>query len=164
MIETDPQSLYAAAATAIDAGDLDTLRALLTSHPGLAMARDNGNGTLLIHLIDWPGHRPNGAASARLLLEAGAEVDARCADDQGTPLSGTACTNEIDIMDVLLTFGADVHASCGFNPGSVLDFIKRLTENITHRHEYQAMVTASKSVARRVMMHLSTMEDRKLLL
>jgi catechol 2,3-dioxygenase-like lactoylglutathione lyase family enzyme len=73
------------------------------------------------------------------LLEAGAEVDARRADDQGTPLSGAACTNEIDTMRVLLDFGADVHAPCGFCPGSVLDFVKRLAENIAHRHEFRAM-------------------------
>ena len=137
--KADLHPMYEPAVAAINEGDLDTLGALLAQHPDLTTARDEGNGTLLMSVVDWPGHRPHGAESARLLLEAGAEVDARRADDQGTPLSGTACTNEIDTMRVLLDFGADVHAPCGFCPGSVLDFVKRLAENIAHRHEFREM-------------------------
>ena len=139
MNQTDIHPHFDTALAALDAGDLDTLGTLLDEHPNLATARDDGNATLLIRLVDWPGKRPHAAESARLLLEAGADVDARRADDQGTPLSGTACTNEIDTMAVLLDHEADLYAPCGFTPGTVLDFIKRLAENIAHRHEFLAM-------------------------
>ncbi len=139
MIKTDLHPMYEHAVAAINEGDLEALGALLVQHPDLTTTRDEGNGTLLMSVVNWPGHRPNGAESARLLLEAGAEVDARRADDQGATLSGAACTNEIDTMRVLLDFGADMHAPCGFCPGSVFDFVKRLAENIAHRNEFRVM-------------------------
>jgi hypothetical protein len=57
------------------------LRRLLADNPALATARlDDGGGasrTLLHVATDWPGHYPNGSATVAVLVEAGADVDAR---------------------------------------------------------------------------------------
>ena len=107
---------FQAAVDLVDSGDVAALRNLLDAHPDLATARDEGNAPLLIRLIDWPGHRPNAADTARVLLEAGAEVDARRDDENGTALGGALCTGEADVIKVLLDFGADIHAPCGWQP------------------------------------------------
>jgi hypothetical protein len=83
-VTIDPADPLAVAVTeAIQSGDLDRLRRLLAEHPGLATARlgdDRPGGmtrTLLHVATDWPGHYPNGPATVALLVEAGADVNAR---------------------------------------------------------------------------------------
>jgi len=70
-------SQYDAAVAAIDSGDVETLRRLLGEEPELVNARGESNTPLLVQVIDWPGHRPRAAESARALLEAGADVGIR---------------------------------------------------------------------------------------
>ncbi len=125
----DPQ-LFQNAIDAIDAGDVAGLKKLLAAHPGLATATDEGSTTLLIRLIDWPGHRPNAAESARALLEAGADVDARRNAENGTPLGGALCTEEPNVIEVLIEFGADVHAPCGWQEGTLLELADNHCENL----------------------------------
>lgn len=103
---------------AIHAGDLTTLRRLLADDPSLAQARVEttcGNGVgarSALHLVaDWPGHRPNGAAMVRLLVEAGADVNARFVGTHTeTPLHWAASCDDVDVLDALLDAGADLEA------------------------------------------------------
>lgn len=116
-------------AALIDSGEVEKLRQLLAGNPELAASRGEGNVPLLVHLIDWPGHRPSAAESARVLIEAGAEVDARRDEKNGTALAGALCTEEIDVVRVLLEAGADIHAPLGWMEGTVLEFAERICEN-----------------------------------
>ena len=108
--------LAVAATEAVQTGDLETLGRLLTEHPGLATAfigdhPDGMSRTLLHAATDWPGHHPNNAATARALLAAGANVDARFTGPHTeTPLHWTASSNDVEVMDVLLDAGADIAA------------------------------------------------------
>jgi len=66
--------------SAIERGNLETVRAMLVSVPDLARARDDDDATVL-HLAAFHGHR----AIAELLIEAGAEVNARDGEHHATP-------------------------------------------------------------------------------
>jgi hypothetical protein len=105
---------------AIQTGDLPTLRRLLDENPGLARARlgdddpDGMSRTLLHVATDWPGHFPNGAATVALLVEAGADVNARFRGPHAeTPLHWAASSNDVDVLDALLDAGADIEADGG---------------------------------------------------
>jgi hypothetical protein len=117
-IETqDP--LAVAVVEAIRAGDVAGLKRLLDEHPGLAMARlgDDPHGmsrTLLHVATDWPGHFPNGAAIVAVLVEAGADVNARFrGTHEETPLHWAASSDDIEVLDALLDAGADIEATGG---------------------------------------------------
>jgi uncharacterized protein len=114
--------LAVAAVEAIHTGDLQTLKRLLAENPALAGARlgdddpDGMSRTLLHVATDWPGHFPNGAATVALLVEAGADVNARFRGPHAeTPLHWAASSNDVEVLDALLDAGADIEA-----PGSVL--------------------------------------------
>lgn len=122
----DPEDpLAVAVAEAIHGGDLDELRRLLAAHPGLATARVGGDGpggetrTLLHVATDWPGHFPNGPATVAVLVEAGAEVDARFGGDahDETPLHWAASSDDVAVLDALLDAGADIDATGGVIAG-----------------------------------------------
>jgi hypothetical protein len=107
---------------AIRAGEVDTLRRLLADNPGLAAARlgdDDpcGMSRTLLHVVtDWPGHYPHGAAIVRVLVEAGAEVNARFRGPHTeTALHWAASSNDVAVLDALLDAGADIEA-----PGAVI--------------------------------------------
>lgn len=111
-----------AAVEAIHAGDVLRLRTLLTEHPALSTARlgddgPNGMSRTLLHVVtDWPGHFPNGADVVRLLVEAGADVNARFrGPHEETPLHWAASSNDVAVLDALLDLGADIEA-----PGAVI--------------------------------------------
>ena len=62
-------------------------------------------------LTDWPGHRPNGAATVGVLVDAGADVNARFVGRHTeTPLHWAASCDDVDVLDVLLDRGADIEA------------------------------------------------------
>ena len=105
----------------IESGDYHELRAHLIRHPELTKYRDDSNATLLIRLIDYPGNRPNAAKTARTLLGAGCDVDARRDSKNGTALSGALSTGETDVARVLLEFGANFRAKLGFREGDIVD-------------------------------------------
>ena len=117
---------------AVQGGDVEQLTRLLVAHPEVASARlvgaDGGGGTALHIVTDWPGYFPNGPAIARLLLEAGAEVDARTAGRGGkievpgseTPLHWAASSDDVDVAEVLIDAGADIEAPDG-SIGTPLD-------------------------------------------
>jgi uncharacterized protein len=123
-VTIDPEDPLAVAVTeAIQAGDLDRLRRLLAEHPGLATARlgdDRPGGmtrTLLLVATDWPGHFSNGPATVALLVEAGADVNARFGGGRHdeTPLHWAASSDDVEVLDALLDLGADIEA-----PGAVI--------------------------------------------
>lgn len=99
---------------AIHAGDVATVHRLLAEHPGLATARigddapDGMSRTLLHVATDWPGHVPNGAAIVAVLVEAGADVNARFrGPHEETPLHWAASSDDVAVLDALLDLGAD---------------------------------------------------------
>ena len=119
---TDP--LAVAVVAAIRGGDLEGLRRLLADHPGLATARIGSDGpggttrTLLHVATDWPGHFPNGAATVAVLVEAGADVNARFhGSHHETALHWAASSDDVDVLDALLDAGADLEADGGVIAG-----------------------------------------------
>lgn len=99
-IETRRAPAIAAFFAACDAGDLDALRSLLASEPSLARERVKGMTGL---------HRALKHVDAvRLLLEHGADVNARDENDNATPLH-FAVAFGADVVRVLLDAGADVN-------------------------------------------------------
>jgi uncharacterized protein len=108
--------LAVAVVEAIQTGDLPTLRRLLEENPGLATARlgddpDGMSRTLLHVATDWPGHFPNGPATVALLVEAGADVNARFRGPHAeTPLHWAASSDDVEVLDALLDAGADIEA------------------------------------------------------
>jgi ankyrin repeat protein len=111
----DAGSELAVGATgAVQNGDLETLSSLLTANPGLATARigdESASRTLLHAATDWPGHFPNNPATVTLLLNAGADVNARFSGPHTeTPLHWAASSDDVEVLDVLLDGGADIEA------------------------------------------------------
>ena len=105
----------------VQAGDLDRLAQLLREHPSLVNAHigvfpDGMSRTLLHAATDWPGHFPNNPQVVQLLINAGADVNARFTGPHTeTPLHWAASSDDVDVIDVLLDNGADIEA-----PGAVI--------------------------------------------
>ena len=121
MVISKNDPLGQASVNAIQKGDVAALRRLLEENPGLANARvvDSGDRchptvasrTLLHVATDWPGHCPNGAATVAVLVDAGADVNARFTGSHTeTPLHWAASSDDVEVLDVLLDRGADIEA------------------------------------------------------
>lgn len=120
-LHTD-EPLALAVVEAIHGGDVQALQRLLDENPGLAAARlgdddpDGMSRTLLHVATDWPGHFPNGSQIAHVLVEAGADVNARFrGPHEETPLHWAASCDDAEMIDALLDAGADIEA-----PGAVI--------------------------------------------
>jgi hypothetical protein len=114
IIATD-EPIAVAASTAVQSGDVAALKALLHEHPELAAAafgRAGGQTRTLLHVVtDWPGHFPNGAQTAAVLIDAGADVNGRFAGPHTeTPLHWAASSDDVEVLDALLDAGADIEA------------------------------------------------------
>jgi ankyrin repeat protein len=100
----------------VQSGSLEGLATLLEQEPALAHARigdwpDGMSRTLLHAATDWPGHYPNNPQVVQLLIDAGADVDARFSGPHTeTPLHWAASCDDVDVIDVLLDAGADIEA------------------------------------------------------
>jgi ankyrin repeat protein len=115
---------------AVRGGDVTVIRRLLDDDPALASARlvgqDGGSGTPLHLVTDWPGYFPNGPQIVRLLIDAGADPNARTAsrDSPGpgdeTPLHYAASSDDADVAEALIEAGADIEAPDG-SIGTPLD-------------------------------------------
>ena len=132
--EFKPHPKFDEALDALDAGDIERLRALVVSDPALLHARTNLDppygyftaATLLHHVAGNPdrgrldGKRPplptNSADLARVLLEAGADVHAKTLGPNGGDTMGLVLTSKQasdadaagPLIDVLLQYGASV--------------------------------------------------------
>jgi ankyrin repeat protein len=120
---TDSQYLDVIAA--IRAGDLDTLQRLLAGNPSIASSRLGGiaKGRTPLHVVaDWPGYFPNGPKVVRILIEAGADPNARASDQPNseTPLHWAASSDDVDVARALIDGGADLEAPDG-SIGTPLD-------------------------------------------
>ncbi len=111
--------LAATVGHAIRAGHIDELKRLLAEMPGLALARivdACGVSRTLLHVVaDWPGHFPKGAISVAVLVESGADVNARVITPDPmkaseTPLHWAASSDDVAVLDALLDEGADIEA------------------------------------------------------
>lgn len=107
---------------AIRAGDVGSVREVVAREPDLASARltgPRGGSETSLHVVSgWPGYYPNGPEIALLLIEAGADVDARttgrdAADAGETPLHWAASNDDVDVARVLIDCGADIEAPDG---------------------------------------------------
>jgi ankyrin repeat protein len=116
----DPQAV--ALTTAIQRGDVESLKQQLRDNPALAKARvvdGRGVSRSLLHIAaDWPGHFPNGAETVAVLLAAGADANAHVhpgpRGSAETPLHWAASSDDIEVLDALLDGGADIEA-----PGAI---------------------------------------------
>jgi ankyrin repeat protein len=107
---------------AIQTGNLEALKRLLSEHASLSSARIEGekgtagSRTLLHIATDWPGHFPNDAETIAALVQAGADPNTPCAGRHSeTPLHWAASSDDIEALDALLDVGADIEA-----PGAVV--------------------------------------------
>ncbi|MEU0566423.1 ankyrin repeat domain-containing protein [Nonomuraea sp. NPDC005983] len=99
------------AVEAVEEGDVQTLKRLLVADPSLATARPDDARTLLHVATDWPGHRPHVAETIALLVESGADVNARFVGYHAeTPLHWAASNDDVTAIDALLDAGADIDA------------------------------------------------------
>jgi len=114
---------FEAAADAIVDGDAPALRALLSAHPGLAQARSpyGHHATLLQHVAangiestrQWQSPK-NAVEIARILIDAGSEVDARCDAYRGSTAMGLLVSSchpaiagvQVALVETLLDAGA----------------------------------------------------------
>jgi hypothetical protein len=113
---TDPRAQ--AAEKAISTGDIASLNALFKTYPELP-ACYVGNTTearSLLHILtDWPGNRPNSCETAKILIIAGADVNAPFIGKthSETPLHWAASNNDVAMIDMLLDHGANIDAEGG---------------------------------------------------
>jgi len=116
---------------AVQGGDVEAVRRLLRNDPPLASARivgrGGGTGTPLHLATDWPGYFPHGPEIVRLLIEAGADPNARTTGrgaepgpGDETPLHYAASSDDVDVAEALIDGGADIEAPDG-SIGTPLD-------------------------------------------
>ena len=110
-----PADVADAVVAAIHAGDVAGLRRLVVDHPGVASAPLGGryaSRTPLHVVADWPGYFPNGPQIVGLLVESGADADARQQGEE-TPLHWAASSDDWHVAAALVDAGADVNAPDG---------------------------------------------------
>lgn len=99
--------------TACAAGDVDAVRDLLDGEPSLVRARDDNGATPLHAALPHPD-------VVRLLLEYGADPNAREPGDNALPLHLAAGSAPLETVRALLDAGSDVH---GHGDAHALDVI-----------------------------------------
>ncbi len=94
----------------VKAGDVEGLRAALAADPAVVASRPDGSRTLLHELTDWPGGLPRRLETLAVLLEFGADVNARMPGAGETPLMWAASSDDAELIDALIDAGAEVDA------------------------------------------------------
>ncbi len=116
---------------AVRGGDVEEVGRLLSQNPRLAKARFGGRGgtsTALHFVTDWPGYFPNGPEIVKVLIDAGADPNARTtgggSETPGrgseTPLHYAASSDDVDVAAALIDGGADLETPDG-SIGTPLD-------------------------------------------
>jgi len=111
---------------AVRRGDGASVRRLLDANPGLGgeyIECADGSARTLLHVVtDWPGFSPNGPAIAAMLIEAGADPDARTLGGTfaETPLHWAASSDDADVAEALIDGGANLEMPDG-SIGTPLD-------------------------------------------
>jgi ankyrin repeat protein/catechol 2,3-dioxygenase-like lactoylglutathione lyase family enzyme len=100
------------------AGDLETLRELLQRDPSLASERLAG-GTTGLHVA------VRHSETVRLLIDHGADPNARDVGDNATPLHFAAAAGILESVRILLDAGADVHGNGDLHNGDVIGWAAR---------------------------------------
>jgi hypothetical protein len=113
---TDPRAQ--AAEKAIRTGDTASLNALLETYselPSCYIGTAIKARSLLHILADWPGNYPNSCDTAKILINAGADVNAPFIGKahSETPLHWAASSNDVTLIDTLLDHGANIDAEGG---------------------------------------------------
>ena len=104
---------------AIQTGDVADARSVIEADPAIVNGRSEDNQRTPLHtLSDYPGHRLNGLEIAQLLIDNGADVDARfqhpeIATSRETPLHWAASNNDLDLAALLLDAGAQIDIDGG---------------------------------------------------
>jgi ankyrin repeat protein/catechol 2,3-dioxygenase-like lactoylglutathione lyase family enzyme len=109
----------AAFAQACARGDVDAIRALLRDHPHLAREQVMSGSTGLHLAIRHP-------QAMQILIEHGADPNARDTGDNATPLHFAAGQGLVDSVRVLLNAGADVHGVGDAHHGGVIGWASRV--------------------------------------
>ena len=119
MDSQDPVAM--AAVHAIRTGDTAALASLLSQNPGLVSEEIHGTRLPLHVVTDWPGYFPNGPATVRLLIDAGADPNADTGGNRPeTPLHWAASSDDADVAAMLISCGADLETPGG-SIGTPLD-------------------------------------------
>src|SRR5258706_8022100 len=97
------------AIAAIKSGDIDALRSLLAKDPGLATARSSTSHPTLLQCLALDALLvPNQIEMARLLVDAGAEING--------PMVAAASINNVAIAALLLDCGAAIDGAGSWSP------------------------------------------------
>ena len=97
------------AIAAIKSGNLETFKALIAQDPTLATARSSCSHPTLLNCVALDGKdKPNNVEMARVLIEAGAELD--------EAFVGCASMNNRAVAEVLLESGAAIDGVSGWVP------------------------------------------------
>lgn len=149
------EPLLASFFDACRAGDVAALRDMLRREPSLVRERTADGGTCL-HLA------VRHVDAVRLLLEHGADPNARDAGDNAYPLHFAGGAGGVDVVRALLDAGADVHgvgdvhrlevigwATC-FGPTISKDVLDLLLERGARHHIFSAIAVQDPDVVRRV--------------
>jgi len=134
------------------AGDLDALRGLLKNDPTLVRKRNAGGSTGLHHAVRHPD-------AVRLLIEHGADPNARNVGDNASPLHFAAANGVLESVRILLDAGADVHGAGDLHDGEVIGWaahpgneavINLLLERGACHHIFSAMALGDLDLVARV--------------
>jgi ankyrin repeat protein len=97
------------AINAIKTGDIDTLNSLIREEPTLATDRSSrSHPTLLQCLVLDAVHVPNKLEMAKVLIDAGADID--------EPLVACASIDNVQVAEFLLDSGAKIDGTGGWSP------------------------------------------------
>jgi len=94
---------------AIKSGDLETFKALVAADPALATTRSSKSHPTLLQCVVLDGKdKPNNLEMARILIEAGAELN--------EPLIAAGSVDNWPVAELLLDRGAAIDGTGGWSP------------------------------------------------
>lgn len=133
-------------------GDVERLRSVLPGDASLVRERDTRGATGLHHASRHP-------EAVRVLIEHGADPNARDTDDNVTPLHVAAANRALESVRILLDAGADPQGSGDLHHGDVIGWascegneavIELLLERGARHHIFSALATRDVELVERV--------------